>query len=271
MPREKNSQTYNEVCLNQFWSKTIEEIRNIGTINFKTQTFPISRIKRVMKLDDNVERVNLETTIILSKAVEIFIKELNLFGWIHAKNQQRRILMKNDISMAVAMYNQFYFLTDIVPRVKATKKTDKREFKTSKNPKQVQYYFNNAKQQQRNNASASSTGQIIQTVQPINQVVLLENGIQNQISNITSYTFTTSTSTTATDGQMKLIPLQCNTQMSTNLYNVQTLQIQNQNYLQPQQIQMVYSQPQIIQMTSLVNESTPTFIFQPNNFPVLNK
>lgn len=90
-----------------------------------------------MKLDDNVERVNLETTIILSKAVEIFIKELNLFGWIHAKNQQRRILMKNDISMAVAMYNQFYFLTDIVPRVKATKKTDKREFKTSKNPKQV--------------------------------------------------------------------------------------------------------------------------------------
>ncbi|XP_026819182.1 nuclear transcription factor Y subunit gamma-like [Rhopalosiphum maidis] len=272
MPREKNSQTCNDICLNQFWSKTIEEIKNIGTINFKTQAFPLSRIKRVMKLDDNVDRVNLESTIILSKAVEIFTKELNLFGWIHAKNQRRRTLMKNDISMAVSMYNQFDFLTDIVPRVEATKKNNKREVKTSKNSKQVQHYFNNAKQLLRNNASASSIGQIIQTVQPINnQVVPLDYGIQNQISSITSNIFTTSTLTIAIDGQIKLIPLQCNMQMSTNLYNLQTLQIQNKNSLQPQQIQMVYLQPQIIQMTSLANESTPAYIFQPNNFLVLNK
>lgn len=94
-----------------------------------------------MKLDDTVNLVGVESTIMLSKAVEMFIREITLHGWKHAEDGHRRTLMKNDICAAVAGYDQFDFLIDIVPRPEAKKVTKKTKMKTSTktstNPKQV--------------------------------------------------------------------------------------------------------------------------------------
>ena len=88
-----------------------------------------------MKLDDSVDLVSTETTMVFSKALEIFVEEITLRGWIHAKNDRRRTLTKNHIGMAIAKYNQFDFLIDIVPRVES--KFNKKEDQTSRNFKHI--------------------------------------------------------------------------------------------------------------------------------------
>lgn len=90
-----------------------------------------------MQLDDTVKTVSLETTIMLSKAMEMFIREITLRGWRHTEDEHRRTLKKNDISEAVAGYDQFDFLIDIVPKPEAKKGIKKTQIKTSTNPKQV--------------------------------------------------------------------------------------------------------------------------------------
>ncbi|KAE9528700.1 hypothetical protein AGLY_012275 [Aphis glycines] len=219
IPVENNSENCNVFCLNQFWPKIIEEIRNIEIINPKKQTlFPLKRIKKVMQLDDTVKKANLETTIMLSKAIEMFIREITLRGWRHTEDKHRRTLMKNDISEAVAGYDQFDFLIDIVPKPEAKKGIKKTQMKTSTNPKQVLYYFQNPGKIQTNYASVSSASQNIQAIQPNNsQIVSLVNETQNQIFNIASNIVSSSPTTSERDNQPTILQLQDNTQtLKTN-------------------------------------------------------
>uniref|UniRef100_A0A915Q1X4 Transcription factor CBF/NF-Y/archaeal histone domain-containing protein n=1 Tax=Setaria digitata TaxID=48799 RepID=A0A915Q1X4_9BILA len=79
---------------------------------------PLARIKKIMKLDDDVKRMMIgsETPILLAKASEIFVEELTLSAWKHTEDNKRKTLQKSDISQAVARNDMFDFLIDIVPR-----------------------------------------------------------------------------------------------------------------------------------------------------------
>ena len=68
--------------------------------------------------------ISAEAPVLFAKAAEMFISELSLRAWIHTEDNKRRTLQKNDISQAVAKYDQFDFLIDIVPRdeIKPTKR-----------------------------------------------------------------------------------------------------------------------------------------------------
>ncbi|KPP59880.1 hypothetical protein Z043_122164 [Scleropages formosus] len=89
--------------------------------DFRVQELPLARIKKIMKLDEDV------------KAAQIFITELTLRAWIHTEDNKRRTLqvnppragvstyphsgvLRNDIAMAITKFDQFDFLIDIVPR-----------------------------------------------------------------------------------------------------------------------------------------------------------
>uniref|UniRef100_A0A0R3RHQ5 CBFD_NFYB_HMF domain-containing protein n=1 Tax=Elaeophora elaphi TaxID=1147741 RepID=A0A0R3RHQ5_9BILA len=76
---------------------------------------PLARIKKIMKLDDDVKRM-AKTPILLAKASEIFVEELTLSAWKHTEDNKRKTLQKSDISQAVARNDMFDFLIDIVPR-----------------------------------------------------------------------------------------------------------------------------------------------------------
>ena len=41
--------------LDAFWPKTVEEIKRLGSNDFKSQELPLARIKKIMKLDDDVK------------------------------------------------------------------------------------------------------------------------------------------------------------------------------------------------------------------------
>ncbi|XP_050542650.1 nuclear transcription factor Y subunit gamma [Daktulosphaira vitifoliae] len=294
----EDNPTCNVAALHQFWPKVTEDIRKIGTLDLKTQSLPLARIKKVMKLDENVKMISAEAPMLFSKAAEIFINELTLRAWIHTEDNRRRTLQRNDIAMAITKYDQFDFLIDIVPREEAKIVTKSiNDNKTNLNPEQVQYYFQLAQQQQQQASSQSTTNaaQTIQILQPVtNQLVTLSGGSQDQVNieNIGNSTsnITTNTSTTVSGSQPQVIQLQGNPQtlnsngtgvlqlvqqvitpsgeiqhipIQLNSNQMQMLRMQVQNSPQTQQVQVVQTaQPQIIQVASQANGPTPVYISQ---------
>lgn len=140
-------------------------------MDLKTQSLPLARIKKIMKLDGDVKMISAEAPMLFSKAAEIFIHELTLRAWVHTEDNKRRTLQRNDIAMAITKYDQFDFLIDIVPRdeLKQTKAQNDNTVRTSMNSDQVHYYFQLAQQQASANQGVQNNGassQPIQIVQP---------------------------------------------------------------------------------------------------------
>ncbi|CAL8101092.1 unnamed protein product [Calicophoron daubneyi] len=108
-----------------YWELVRVEIENLKCDHaaFKTQDLPLARIKKIMKLDDDIKcmMISAEAPILFAKAAELFIRELTLRAWIHTERNRRRTLQRNDIAMAVSDgdTDQFDFLIDIVPREEA--------------------------------------------------------------------------------------------------------------------------------------------------------
>lgn len=152
-------------------------------MDLKTQSLPLARIKKIMKLDGDVKMISAEAPMLFAKAAEIFIHELTLRAWVHTEDNKRRTLQRNDIAMAVTKYDQFDFLIDIVPRdeIKQSKaQNEGTTVRTSMNSDQVHYYFQLAQQ----HASANQPVQNSNTTQPI-QIVQPSSG-QIQTINIGS-------------------------------------------------------------------------------------
>ncbi|KAG8224546.1 hypothetical protein J437_LFUL002150 [Ladona fulva] len=138
-------------ALSTFWSKVTEEIKKTATLDLKQQMLPLARIKKIMKLDDEVKMISGEAPLLFAKAAEIFIHELTLRAWVHTEDNKRRTLQRNDIAMAITKFDQFDFLIDIVPRdeLKPNKSREDANVRTaSMNPDQVHYYFQLAQQHQ---------------------------------------------------------------------------------------------------------------------------
>lgn len=188
--------TPSEAQLNQqsFWHKHLEAIRNLKHTDFRTQELPLARIKKIMKLDEDVKMISAEAPVLFSKAAEIFIAELSLRAWLHTEDNKRRTLQRNDIAMAITKYDQFDFLIDIVPRDELKpppKRQDASSAQAGLSNEQAQYFLQFAQNQGTmiqiqapsgtgttsvagTQASATSTnttqtvqsGQIINTAQP---------------------------------------------------------------------------------------------------------
>jgi len=128
--------------LNNFWSSAMEEIKSLKASDFKTQELPLARIKKIMKLDEDVKMISAEAPALFAKAAEYFISELTLRAWIHAEENKRRTLQRNDIAVAITKYDQFDFLIDIVPReeIRPVKRPEE-SARTVVSSDQVQYYF----------------------------------------------------------------------------------------------------------------------------------
>ncbi|KAJ7426311.1 Potassium voltage-gated channel subfamily KQT member 4 [Willisornis vidua] len=95
--------------LQSFWPRVMEEIRSLAMKDFRVQELPLARIKKIMKLDEDVKR--------------------------------------NDIAMAITKFDQFDFLIDIVPRDELKPPKRQEEVRQAVTPAEpVQYYFTLAQQ-----------------------------------------------------------------------------------------------------------------------------
>ncbi|CAH8325599.1 unnamed protein product [Eruca vesicaria subsp. sativa] len=100
--------------LKTFWAHQRTEIENSN--DFKNHQLPLARIKKIMKADEDVRMISAEAPILFAKACELFILELTIRSWLHAEENKRRTLQKNDIAAAITRTEIFDFLVDIVPR-----------------------------------------------------------------------------------------------------------------------------------------------------------
>lgn len=104
-----------------FWPRVTKEIQNLTSSDFKNPELPLARIKKIMKLDDEVKMISAEAPIIFAKASELFIQEVTIRAWLHTEENKRRTLQRNDVHLAISKYDQFDFLIDIVPREEKVK------------------------------------------------------------------------------------------------------------------------------------------------------
>ncbi|GAM27724.1 hypothetical protein SAMD00019534_109000 [Acytostelium subglobosum LB1] len=101
--------------LNQFWKKETKDISMMD--DFKTtHELPLARIKKIMKSDDEVNKISAEVPMLFSKACELFILEMTIRSWVHTEMNKRRTLQRIDIANALTKSEMFDFLIDIVPR-----------------------------------------------------------------------------------------------------------------------------------------------------------
>lgn len=100
--------------LQMFWNYQRQEIEHAN--DFKNHQLPLARIKKIMKADEDVRMISAEAPILFAKACELFILELTIRSWLHAEENKRRTLQKNDIAAAITRTDIFDFLVDIVPR-----------------------------------------------------------------------------------------------------------------------------------------------------------
>jgi nuclear transcription factor Y gamma len=163
--------TETQVELQNFFPKVLEEIKNIKVIEPGNQLLPLARIKKIMKLDEDVKMISAEAPLLFAKATEIFIHELTLRAWLHTEDNKRRTLQRNDIAMAISKYDQFDFLIDIVPRdeIKPKKEAD--------NKATVQeVFYVQAPTQQIQTVTVPTVQSTQQTAAP--QTIQLQNGMQ---------------------------------------------------------------------------------------------
>ncbi|MQL82802.1 hypothetical protein Taro_015268 [Colocasia esculenta] len=103
--------------LQMFWSYQRQEVAHAS--DFKNHQLPLARIKKIMKADEDVRMISAEAPVLFAKACELFILELTIRSWLHAEENKRRTLQKNDVAAAIARTDIFDFLVDIVPRDEA--------------------------------------------------------------------------------------------------------------------------------------------------------
>ncbi|XP_037938681.1 nuclear transcription factor Y subunit gamma [Teleopsis dalmanni] len=123
VPKEKQIKNIRNVqtrkpppTIDTFWPCILSDVRGIQQVDAKHQALPLARIKKIMKLDENAKMIAAEAPLLFAKACEYFIQELTMRAWIHTEESKRRTLQRSDIAQAIANYDQFDFLIDIVPR-----------------------------------------------------------------------------------------------------------------------------------------------------------
>ncbi|XP_006885205.1 PREDICTED: nuclear transcription factor Y subunit gamma-like isoform X2 [Elephantulus edwardii] len=192
--------------LQSFWPHVMEEIRNLTVKDFLVQELPLARIKKIIKLEEDVKMISAEAPVLFAKAAQIFITELTLRAWIHTEDNKRRTLQRNDIAMAITKFDQFDFLIDIVPRDELKPPKRQEEVRQSVTPDEpVQYYFTLAQlptamqvqgQQQGQQTTSSTT-----TIQP-GQIIIAQPQ-QGQTTPVMQQIITNT-------GEIQQIPVQLN-------------------------------------------------------------
>ena len=85
--------------------------------------FPLARIKRIMKSDEDVRMIRAEAPILFAKACELFILELTVRSYAYSEQSgERHQIARKDIESCVRHTAVFDFLVDVLDERKEEKK-----------------------------------------------------------------------------------------------------------------------------------------------------
>lgn len=100
MVEDESNYQFGSLLKQDFWRERRSEIDNASDIRREHQ-FPLSRIRRIAKSNEKVERIAADATILLAKACEFFVMELTSQAWFN-KEESRCLTLQNwDIGRAL--------------------------------------------------------------------------------------------------------------------------------------------------------------------------
>merc|ERR1712098_398805 len=116
----KNFKDINDDINDKIFNKNLNIIEQIKTKDdfkkhLKSKILPLSKIKKIMKSDEEVEAVSQNAPIIFAELCELFIKELTIRSWEITKENNRNTLTRNDITTCITNTDTYDYLIDILP------------------------------------------------------------------------------------------------------------------------------------------------------------
>ncbi|XP_039961805.1 nuclear transcription factor Y subunit gamma [Bactrocera tryoni] len=216
--------------IDNFWQNIMADVRAIHQVDAKHQALPLARIKKIMKLDENARMIAAEAPLLFAKACEYFIQELTMRAWIHTEESKRRTLQRSDIAQAIANYDQFDFLIDIVPR------EDIKPSTSSGQKKDTQQQSTNVNTV--NNTTATAGANAVMTAGTVTLPVKMETA-EGEVLTFSALNTDTLATATAQPQQTQ--------QAHTTMHAPQQLQIiQQPSATQPQQMQYFIATPEAL-------------------------
>ncbi|KAI5192530.1 nuclear transcription factor Y, gamma [Nematocida sp. AWRm77] len=103
------------VIIEEYWRDILGYVSTMGG-GPKENVLPLARIKRLMKVEQEVSKVASEVPLLFSRITEIFIEELTLRAWQYTEEGKRRILQRSDICSAIKSSDVFDFLIYLMPK-----------------------------------------------------------------------------------------------------------------------------------------------------------
>ncbi|EMS50241.1 Nuclear transcription factor Y subunit C-2 [Triticum urartu] len=100
--------------LQQLWAEQRSEIEQVT--GMKNHPLPPTRIRKIMRADEDVRMISAEAPALFAKACEMFTLEMTTRSWMVTEEDKRRVLQRSDIAAAVARTDDYDFLLDLFTR-----------------------------------------------------------------------------------------------------------------------------------------------------------
>ncbi|CAI2377373.1 unnamed protein product [Moneuplotes crassus] len=84
--------------------------------SFKPQKFPLTKIKKIMKEEEDIQMISAEVPVLLSKACEMFITEITHRSYFHTKRAKRKVIQRSDLAQTIASDDIYDYLQDVMPK-----------------------------------------------------------------------------------------------------------------------------------------------------------
>ncbi|KAI9016698.1 histone-fold-containing protein [Hyaloraphidium curvatum] len=78
-------------------------------------SFPLSRVRKIMKEDKDVQKLSQDGVVAVAFSTEIFLGYLLERAYEYAQKDKRKTVMYKDIAAAVRDIEQLEFLRDVIP------------------------------------------------------------------------------------------------------------------------------------------------------------
>ncbi|WWC91910.1 uncharacterized protein L201_006862 [Kwoniella dendrophila CBS 6074] len=112
--------------------KITKQRQSLAEKQLGTTIFPISRMKKIIKADKDLDNLSNEAVFMISVATEYFIKHFMEEGYTKARLEKRKTVNYKDIAAVVARSEEFDFLKDVIPQpISLSKALERRKQKLS--------------------------------------------------------------------------------------------------------------------------------------------
>lgn len=115
-PQMKNIEVNNQdpAISEQYWASKNEEVESEENGFFKHE-LPLARIRKLMRVEEDVKNVANEVPSLLSKATQAFIEEVTFKALDRAFHRKKRIVQKGDIHDVISSSQIYDFLHFLLP------------------------------------------------------------------------------------------------------------------------------------------------------------